>query len=324
LTLPDTVKLLPDIDADRLRADLSAVEKHFREHANSKTAYSDQGDATGWDVLVLRCPGGDPEKIGQNAGGMEDFADTPYLELTPYVREILDGLRVPVRGVRFSSLAAGATVPEHTDQPYGVPIGWVRLHIPVITSDRTGLVLNGADYRWKLGEFWYADFGRPHSVYNKGDQPRVHLIIDSYISPELFELFPEDLRGQITPEDVLFFREERALPDALSRLHGAVTLPSSFLQLHKELPTPDQWGATDQDDVTAELRVQDGRLVLTVGEHDTALAHIGDGEFRPLCWTQEQTMVIAAGEDRPSILFRYRRGGDVVETERKQLSLTAD
>lgn len=321
LTLPDTVKLLPDIDAYRLRADLTAVEEHFREHANSKTAYSDKGDATGWDVLVLRCPGGDPEAIGHNDGGMEDFADTPYLQLTPYVREILDGLRVPVRGVRFSSLAAGASVPEHTDQPYGLPIGWVRLHIPVITSDRTGLVLNGADYRWKLGEFWYADFGRPHSVYNEGDEPRVHLIIDSYISPELFELFPDELRQQVTPEEVLFFRPEQALPPELSELRGDIAVPPTFLQLYKELPSAEQWSAAGQEDVTANLGMRDGRLVLSLGEHDTALAHIGDGEFRPLCWTQEQTMVIDSGAGQPSIVFRYRRGSSVVETERKQPAL---
>ncbi|WP_162834278.1 aspartyl/asparaginyl beta-hydroxylase domain-containing protein [Amycolatopsis circi] len=318
---PDAVKLLPVIDPDRLRADLAAVEKHFLVHANpaAEDAERPEGEQTGWDVLVLRCPGGDLEKIGRNAGGLQDFADTSYLGLTPYVREILDSMDVPIRGVRFSSLAAGAEVQEHTDSPYGLPVGWVRLHIPVETSDAAVLTINGADQRWKPSEFWYANFGMPHSLYNRGSAARVHLIIDCYVAPGLFDLFPADVRAQIAADEVMFFREERALPDQLRTVHGTIRMPAAFLKPHPELPTAEEWDSGE--DAEGELRVQDDRLVLRMGEHETALAHIGDREFRPLCWTHEQSMVLDPAGPAPRIVFRYRRGSQVIETVREQPAL---
>jgi hypothetical protein len=318
---PDAVKLLPVIDPDRLRADLAAVEQHFLIHANPAADHAEQAEdeQTGWDVLVLRCPGGDLEKIGRNAGGLEDFADTSYLELTPYVREILDGMNVPIRGVRFSSLAAGAEVQEHTDSPYGLPVGWVRLHIPVETSDDAVLIINGADQRWKPGEFWYANFGLPHSLYNRGSAARVHLIIDCYVAPGLFDLFPAEARAQIAADDVMFFREEFGLPEQLRTVRGTIRMPAAFLKPHPDLPTSAEWNAGE--DTEGELRVQEDRLVLRLGEHETALAHIGDGEFRPLCWTHEQTMVLDTADATPRVVFRYRRGSQVIETSREQPAL---
>lgn len=318
-TLPDTVKLLPSFDADRLRADLEAVEERFRTQTNPVGDYSNDGDAGGWDVLLLRCPGGDPVNTGMGNGGMEDFADTPYLDSTPYVREVLDGLGVPVRGVRFSSLAAGSTVGEHTDRPYGLPVGWVRLHIPVTTNERAVLVVNHADNRWQPGEFWYANFGLPHSLYNEGSEARVHLIIDCYVSPGFFDLVPEAAKQALDTSEIMYFQPEQPLPDEFSALRGTVQVPSSFYQAHTEPPTEAEWDAAD--DVDGELAVQDGRLVMSVGGQRAALAYIGDGEFRPLCWSQERTLVLnSQGEDK-LITFRYRHGAHRVETDRKQPQL---
>ncbi|HEY4458907.1 MAG TPA: aspartyl/asparaginyl beta-hydroxylase domain-containing protein [Pseudonocardiaceae bacterium] len=319
--LPDTIKLLPSFDADRLRADLAAVEKRFSVHVNPVADHAEEQDAGGWDVLMLRCPGGDPDSA--EAGGMADFADTPYLETTPYVREIIDSLGVPVRGVRFSSLAAGASVREHVDKPYGLPVGWVRLHAPVRSNDRAILTVNGEENSWKPGEFWYANFGMPHSLYNEGAEARVHLIIDCYVAPKVLELFPPEVRERIDTDEVMFFGEEQPLPAELAELSGAIVLPPTFLRPYPEVPTAQEWHAEGEADVEGKLRVQDGRLVLKLGDHETALAHLGGGEFRPLCWTAEQTLTIESRDGAYRIVFRYRAGDYTVETERKQPELTS-
>lgn len=311
--LPDAVKLLPEIDADRLRADLYAVEKHFSTHTNPTPEDSDEEDAGGWSYLPLRISGGDAE-----GSGRDEVADTQYMKHTPYVRELLDTIDLPLRAARFSSLAPGKSVLEHSDRPYGLSAGWVRLHIPVATNDHAILVLNGKDYCWQPGEFWYANFGTPHSLYNKGDEARVHLILDCYVSERLFELFPEHLRKEIEAADIMYFNEGQSLPDDLAGLSGAITLPSSFLRPYPEFPTVEEWNAFEKDDLEAELSVRDGHLVVKLGEHKTKLAHLGNGAFRPLCWTEEQTFAIESHAGARRIVFRYRIGSQVVETTREQ------
>jgi hypothetical protein len=249
---------------------------------------------------------------------MEDFADTKYLEWTPYVREILDGLGVPLRGVRFSDVAPGTVVPEHTDQPYGLQVGWVRLHVPVITNDHAVLFVNGEANRWKPGEFWYANFGAPHSLCNEGDEARIHLIIDCYISENLFQLFPEEARQHIDRADVLFFEEERSLPADLSGLSGMIRIPPSFLNRFPEPPTESDWSASGQADIEGELGVRDGRVVVRLGGRGTAMAYLGNGEFRSLCWTRERTLTVESRDGVRWISFRYQRGRNVLRTAREQ------
>src|SRR5579859_440530 len=320
-TLPDVVKLLPSFDVNRLLEDFDAVREQFLAHSNPPDDYSDEGDAGGWDMLPLRCPGGDPDQIGEGTSGMEDYADTVYLESTPYVREILDSLDVPVRGVRFSAVAPGAAVHEHTDRPYGLQAGWVRLHAPVITNDQAVLFFNGVPSCWQPGEFWYGNFGAPHRIYNKGDTARIHLIIDCYISENLFKLFPAEIRENINKEDVIFFAEEQSLPEGLSTLSGTVRIPPSFVNRYPDPPSESDWRARGQADIEAELGVQNGRLFLRLGGHGTALAYLGDGEFRPLCFSSERTMTIESRAGVRWISFRHRHGGNVLTTARKQPSL---
>jgi hypothetical protein len=158
----------------------------------------------------------------------------------------------------------------------------------------------------------------PHSLYNKGSAARVHLIIDCYISENLFDLFPEEVRQSVKQEEAIFFEEEQSLPEELSSLSGTIRLPSSFLDRYPDNPTQLDWRARGQANIEGELDVQDGRLVLRVAGRETALAHVGNGEFRPLCWTRERTLTFESRAGARWILFRCRRGSDVVETARKQ------
>src|ERR1019366_2649830 len=127
----------------------------------------------------------------------------------------------------------------------------------------------------QLRELWYANFGMPHSLYNKGSAARVHLIIDCYISENLFDLFPEEVRQSVKQEEAIFFEEEQSLPEELSSLSGTIRLPSSFLDRYPDNPTQPDWRARGQANIEGELDVQDGRLVLRVAGRETAPAHAG-------------------------------------------------
>ena len=318
-SLPNVVRLMPSFDVDRLVADLGAIEKHFMGQANSIAANSEEeGDIGGWDVLPLRCPGGDPEKVGEGLGGREPYADAPYLDATPYVREILDGLDAPIRGVRFSALAAGAMVHEHSDRPYGLPIGWLRFHVPVRTNERAILFVNREPHCWQPGEFWYANFGMPHALDNKGTEARVHLIIDCYVSDKLFDLFPEDIRGLIDPQEAIFFEEEQPLPAELADLNGTILLPPSFLTQYPENPSQTEWDADGRPPIEGQLDISGGRIVLHVNGREVGLAHIGDNEFRPVCWTRERSLTLETRGGAHWTRFRCRRGSTMLETGREQ------
>jgi hypothetical protein len=317
-SLPDVVRLLPSFDADRLQADLKSVKDHFIGHANPTEAYTDEGDAGGWAMLPLRIPGGDPARVGQGNGGREEFADTPYMDSTPYIREILDSLRVPLRGVRFSAHEVGAVVQEHIDRPYGLEIGWARLHIPIQTNDRAVFFVNGKPNTWKPGEFWYANISRPHRLINEGTERRIHLLIDCYISKELFELFPEAERSAIKDEEVIFYKPEQPLPGSLSQLSGTLRMPASFIDRFPDDPSEADWHAEGQPEVEGKVELQDDRVVLWTRGRGMAFAHIGDGEFRPLCWSTERTLTLGSRDGQPWATFRCRRGSKVFETARPQ------
>lgn len=57
-----------------------------------------------------------------------------------------------------------------------------RIHIPVITSDKTSFNVGDESRNMNEGEIWEINNRHIHSVKNEGEQPRTHLIMD-YVLP---------------------------------------------------------------------------------------------------------------------------------------------
>jgi quercetin dioxygenase-like cupin family protein len=53
-----------------------------------------------------------------------------------------------------------------------------RIHIPVISTARVEFTVGGEQRVMNQGELWEVNNAREHSVVNKGDESRVHLILD--------------------------------------------------------------------------------------------------------------------------------------------------
>ncbi|WP_406003914.1 aspartyl/asparaginyl beta-hydroxylase domain-containing protein [Streptomyces sp. NBC_00829] len=167
----DIVKLLPGFDASRLKEELFPLgDKRFNPQATYSKGEIAQSFTDSWRVLSLRGPDGDPERTEPGGLGLVDYASTPLMRQVSHTASVLKSLDVPLRAVRYMTLEPSAAVAEHTLYPYGLPVGSVRLQIPIVTNDQAVLVLEGVETQWQPGELWYANCGRPRHPYNHGSK----------------------------------------------------------------------------------------------------------------------------------------------------------
>lgn len=188
MAFPDRVRLPLAFDAARLAADLAAFEgdewiAHF-----VKQNY--EGD---WSVLPLRAQAGatHPIQMIYSAPDATAFVDTPFLARTPYFAEVIAAFECPVTCVRLMRLTPGSAIKEHHDHDLAAEEGVARVHVPVVTNDGVVFQLNRVPVAMKPGEAWYLRLADPHSVANRGDADRVHLVIDVLVD----DWFENLLRG---------------------------------------------------------------------------------------------------------------------------------
>lgn len=314
----DTIKLIPEYDVHRLQEDLHSLGRdHFRRQASYKGGRVVEQSTDGWDVLPLRSAAGSPNRTDPGPSDLVGYLDTPLLGEAPYLASVLSDLRLPLRAVRLMSLEPGKSVGEHIDG-CGLSEGWVRLHLPITTNDNAAIVLGGKEHRWQPGELWYADFGRPHSVYNRGTHRRVHLIIDSFVDSAFLDLVPPDVLPHVDLSEMMFHRAEQPMLNAtLDTLAGPISIPATFLK--PETALIEELVVGLDPDHKGMLSVNDGRLYLIVGEEfKFMLVHLGDLEFRMVGQTEARTVKLDPCQDAARrIRFRRRRGSDRTEVVRE-------
>ena len=97
------------------------------------------------------------------------------------------------------ALEPGADVPEHVDIHYY----WrthLRIHIPVLTNPKVAFTCNGETIHMPAGECWILDSFYPHTVVNGGSERRVHLVLDTVGSGELWDLVNTANEGAAEPK----------------------------------------------------------------------------------------------------------------------------
>jgi quercetin dioxygenase-like cupin family protein len=172
---PDRLRLPLDFDPHRLSRDLEVLEgegwiAHF-------VPQNYEGD---WSVIPLRGPKGatHPVMMIYPPPGGADYEDTPFLERTPYFREVLSAFRCPVLAARLMRLAPGSVIKQHQDHDLGFESGTARVHVPITTSPEVEFLLNGTPVVMSPGSAWWLRLSDPHSVSNRGPSARVHLVVD--------------------------------------------------------------------------------------------------------------------------------------------------
>lgn len=165
-----------------------------------------------WKAVALRGYGGRTDFIEkpaemsrgwQEANGEKlrwELAWTPlWGKLQEWLAPLVASVPAAVARVRLMQLLPGGVIGRHadiTDPTAGTTLGHtLRVHIPLATEEACRFVCWSAsgerlERHMGLGETWYIDTRKPHSVVHTGSLPRVHLVMDAYSSPELLALLP--------------------------------------------------------------------------------------------------------------------------------------
>lgn len=77
----------------------------------------------------------------------------------------------------LAKLLSGGKIPPHTDAGYSL-LNSHRVHLPIITNEKVDFVVGDETKNMQVGELWEINNGAVHAVENRGDEDRIHLIID--------------------------------------------------------------------------------------------------------------------------------------------------
>lgn len=184
-TLMIPVLKLPFLfDAELLNADLGQfVATEWTPHFNT---YNYEGD---WSGIALRSTEGANVQLYPDPNATA-FVDTAMMARCSYIPAVLKTFECELETVRFLRLGAGANIRKHRDFKLGFEDGVARIHIPVKTNPRVEFYLDGDRVEMSAGEAWYLNFNLEHSVNNRSDEDRVHLVIDCIVNDWLSGLFP--------------------------------------------------------------------------------------------------------------------------------------
>ena len=148
---------------------------------------------TGWKTVALYSVDGRTDEDALRWAGWDaNYQPTPILERCPYFQEVIAGFQCPIFRVRLSRLAAGTSINPHRDKGDTWAIGKIRLHIPIVTNEDVWFFIDDQRVIMREGELWYADVSPLHSVNNRSDQDRVHLMLDVGVNDWLRKEFPKE------------------------------------------------------------------------------------------------------------------------------------
>lgn len=157
-------------DESKLLNDLKICQQLFWE------THFNQRDFTGeWTSIALRSASGEVNDIRAH---YSNYKDTILLDQCSYFRKIMDQFECDKESVRLLALSPGSHVKTHRDLQQGYEYGFARIHIPITTNPHVSFCVDGHELSLKTGECWYANFHLPHSIENRGDSTRIHLILD--------------------------------------------------------------------------------------------------------------------------------------------------
>ena len=99
--------------------------------------------------------------------------------LEPFIETIADtftGSGYIVRAILIR-LKPGGVIDDHVDTGPSLTTGR-RIHVPIVTNERCVFTVGSDAINMGEGEMWEINNTRIHSVWNAGDEGRVHLVID--------------------------------------------------------------------------------------------------------------------------------------------------
>ena len=142
---------------------------------------------------------------------------SPRLLKSPYIRQVIASFDTVIGRSRLMRLAPGASVTGHIDSHYF----WrdhVRIHIPVVTDPTVTFHCDTEEVHMAAGESWTFNNWLMHSVENRSDRERIHLVIDTVGSANLWRMIDgrdttlRHIDFEPSSDPVLRFEEYIGLP----------------------------------------------------------------------------------------------------------------
>lgn len=259
--------------------DLLQEAYHSLSHTEAKPANYPGTGSIFWDSLSVYTLEGSSENLHT---------------LLPFIAD----LNLQLRLVRFLLLGPGGIIKEHSDTFLSGRI--VRLHIPVITNPDVEFNLAGERQVWQEGELWYGDFSLPHSVYNKSDTTRVHLVIDVAVDENLLKLFkPGTIPAKL--HDSLKV-EEKFDPKVLERFICSFWMPAGFRMPGSEYPPL-------ESALVADFKFIDGEFTMFVNDAPMVKAiPVTENKLLVLGLTHEMFADYTFENDKPKTLTFHMAG----------------
>src|SRR5262245_29253191 len=117
-------------------------------------------------------------------GGQNDYFSiagqmraTPALQRSPYLRQVMATVGVPVSRSRLMRIDPGQKCPWHDD----VGFHWyrrIRIHVPIVTTPEVRFHCGSDSVHMAAGEAWVFDNFERHCVVNSSDIKRIHFVFD--------------------------------------------------------------------------------------------------------------------------------------------------
>ena len=169
------IKLPFEFNVKKLIKDLNCVDSSDWVNHPNVSAYDGS-----WLITSLTSTDGKTKQIV--AVENQDYINTPLLQKTKYIKDVINRFQTKVEAVRFMKLGANSIIKTHRDRGSHYNDRLARIHIPITTNKSVEFILNGQKTKMDVGKCYYIDADAPHSVVNNGDSDRVHLLIDCRIN----------------------------------------------------------------------------------------------------------------------------------------------
>ena len=173
-------------DANKMQEELLQIDNSAWQLHYQKLHY--EGD---WSAIPLRSVNGDASNIFISPEANPQYKDTIFLDKSSYFKEVLSTFKCTLLAVRLLKLNSGAVIKEHKDADLCYEKGEIRIHIPVVTNEEVEFYLDKEKMLLREAECWYMNFNLPHSINNKSQVNRVHLVIDAVVNEWVHELFAQ-------------------------------------------------------------------------------------------------------------------------------------
>lgn len=225
------LKLPLTFDPVGLQADLQQInDDEWVRHFNDRYF---EGD---WSGVALLSVNGASKQLYSDPTEDESPTDTPVLARCPSMKETLAAFKCRVKSARLLKLGAGSRIIEHRDYNLSLEDEDARLHVTITTSELIDFHVNGERIVMNPGECWYINANLPHSVTNRSDKARVHLVIDCKVDDWLRSLaFSAAVKSNVHQGPLADDKPRPSSPEALKLFCDVVFQDKELQQKLKQI-----------------------------------------------------------------------------------------